>query len=618
MAEVKTVKINVDTKGAVDAMENLSKATHDVSASFEEVYGDLQPLTTRMGEAEDRLYELANAGQTATQEYKDLLKTVGDYRKVQIQTDLAVDSAATTMAQKLGGALGGISAGYSLAQGVMGTFGIESERVEKTLVRIQSAMAISQGVQGLKEAIPTFKQLGTVAMDALKGIRTGIAATGIGVFLVAIGTIVAYWDDIKRAVGGVSKEQERLNAKAQKNVDIQRAKYESLGAQDNILKLQGKSEKEITLMKLNQIQAVIKATKAQLVQQENTKKAEVASEKRNYNILKTIARIGVESVAVGLRIIGAPLDALIATANAVSETLGLGKITSFSINKEITKMTEAASSSIAKLIFDPKETKEKADETIAETKAQLKQLENEAAGFKLTLQEMNKPADTTVKDAGKQVVEQAKAEVNSLKDFEVEKLEIRRASVDKTLEFQKLENEGLKSGLELRLQIRRTERELFQQKKQELMEGAEATAATLGQISKLFGEQTAVGKASAIAEATISTYLSAQKAYDSTIGVPVVGPVLAPINAGLAIAAGIKNIKAITAVKTPNGGGGGSSNVSNNFTSGTQAPSFNVVGNSGLNQLAQIQQTPVQAYVVSGEVTSAQALDRNRIKNATL
>ena len=618
MAEVKTVKINVDTKGAVDAMENLSKATHDVSASFEEVYGDLQPLTTRMGEAEDRLYELANAGQTATQEYKDLLKTVGDYRKVQIQTDLAVDSAATTMAQKLGGALGGISAGYSLAQGVMGTFGIESERVEKTLVRIQSAMAISQGVQGLKEAIPTFKQLGTVAMDALKGIRTGIAATGIGVFLVAIGTIVAYWDDIKRAVGGVSKEQERLNAKAQKNVDIQRAKYESLGAQDNILKLQGKSEKEITLMKLNQIQAVIKATKAQLVQQENTKKAEVASEKRNYNILKTIARIGVESVAVGLRIIGAPLDALIATANAVSETLGLGKITSFSINKEITKMTEAASSSIAKLIFDPKETKEKADETIAETKAQLKQLENEAAGFKLTLQEMNKPADTTVKDAGKQVVEQAKAEVNSLKDFEVEKLEIRRASVDKTLEFQKLENEGLKSGLELRLQIIRTERELFQKKKQELMEGAEATAATLGQISKLFGEQTAVGKASAIAEATISTYLSAQKAYDSTIGVPVVGPVLAPINAGLAIAAGIKNIKAITAVKTPNGGGGGSSNVSNNFTSGTQAPSFNVVGNSGLNQLAQIQQTPVQAYVVSGEVTSAQALDRNRIKNATL
>ncbi len=57
MAEVKTIKIDVDTKQAVNAMENLSKATNDVNKSFEEVYGDLQPLTTRMGEAEDRLYE---------------------------------------------------------------------------------------------------------------------------------------------------------------------------------------------------------------------------------------------------------------------------------------------------------------------------------------------------------------------------------------------------------------------------------------------------------------------------------------------------------------------------------------------------------------------------------
>jgi hypothetical protein len=47
-------------------------------------------------------------------------------------------------------------------------------------------------------------------------------------------------------------------------------------------------------------------------------------------------------------------------------------------------------------------------------------------------------------------------------------------------------------------------------------------------------------------------------------------------------------------------------------------PQFNVVGNNGINQLAQLQQQPVQAYVVSGEETSAQALDRNRVQNATL
>ncbi len=88
-------------------------------------------------------------------------------------------------------------------------------------------------------------------------------------------------------------------------------------------------------------------------------------------------------------------------------------------------------------------------------------------------------------------------------------------------------------------------------------EALQATSATLGQVADLFGRESAAGKAAAIAQATIDTYLSAQKAYTSTVGVPIVGPVLAPINAGLAIAAGIKNIKAITAVKTPGNGGGG-------------------------------------------------------------
>jgi hypothetical protein len=47
------------------------------------------------------------------------------------------------------------------------------------------------------------------------------------------------------------------------------------------------------------------------------------------------------------------------------------------------------------------------------------------------------------------------------------------------------------------------------------------------------------------------------------------------------------------------------------------APKFNIVGSSA-NQLNTLQQQPIQAYVVSGDVTSAQSLDRNRIKNATL
>ena len=69
---------------------------------------------------------------------------------------------------------------------------------------------------------------------------------------------------------------------------------------------------------------------------------------------------------------------------------------------------------------------------------------------------------------------------------------------------------------------------------------------------------------------------------------------------------------------TLEGGGGDFSADTGGGAGEVITPEFNVVGDAGINQLAQLQQQPTQAYVVSGEVTSAQALDRNRVTNATL
>lgn len=91
------------------------------------------------------------------------------------------------------------------------------------------------------------------------------------------------------------------------------------------------------------------------------------------------------------------------------------------------------------------------------------------------------------------------------------------------------------------------------------------------------------------------------------------------ISAGIGIAAsvaaaakGIASLKASAPLDTGGDLGGGGAG------SEPQAPSFNVVGDSGVNQLASLQTQPTQAFVVSGEVTTAQALDRNRVQNATL
>jgi hypothetical protein len=99
-----------------------------------------------------------------------------------------------------------------------------------------------------------------------------------------------------------------------------------------------------------------------------------------------------------------------------------------------------------------------------------------------------------------------------------------------------------------------------------------------------------------------------------------IGPVPNPAGiASLAFAAttSAANIAKIAASKFESTGGGVDT-PSPSISEGAQAPSFNVVGDSGVNQLAQLQQQPTQAFVVSGEVTTAQALDRNRVQNATL
>ena len=134
-------------------------------------------------------------------------------------------------------------------------------------------------------------------------------------------------------------------------------------------------------------------------------------------------------------------------------------------------------------------------------------------------------------------------------------------------------------------------------------------------------------KALSIAETIVSTYAAAQKAFTSqlVIGDPT-SVVRGQIAAAVAVAGGLARVAAISAQKftwsdtnssTPSAAtsaatGGGAS---------VPAPQFNIVGQSGTNQLAagigaQFDQ-PLRAYVVGGDVTTAQQLERQRIRTAT-
>lgn len=72
---------------------------------------------------------------------------------------------------------------------------------------------------------------------------------------------------------------------------------------------------------------------------------------------------------------------------------------------------------------------------------------------------------------------------------------------------------------------------------------------TLNNLSTLLGKESAAGKALAVMQTTMDTYRSATAAYASLAGIPIVGPTLGGIAAGVAVAAGLANVKKITAVK---------------------------------------------------------------------
>ena len=132
-------------------------------------------------------------------------------------------------------------------------------------------------------------------------------------------------------------------------------------------------------------------------------------------------------------------------------------------------------------------------------------------------------------------------------------------------------------------------------------------------IAGALNENSVAAKAALTAEAIMSTYKAATTALDTKPFFP-----LGLIGFATALTTGFSAVKNIVSTKVP-GGGAGVAGVSAAAASPVaQAPAFNVVGQSPLNQIAETlnNQPPTKAYVVSGEVTTAQQLDRNIINES--
>lgn len=184
-----------------------------------------------------------------------------------------------------------------------------------------------------------------------------------------------------------------------------------------------------------------------------------------------------------------------------------------------------------------------------------------------------------------------------------------QAYADATAEKLRLEEDYRQREQTLKDESVLAEENLKQQKLQII-------GSTFGAISDILGANSKAGKAAAIAQAVINSYLGFTEVLASPTTIPEpFGSIQKGVSAASILASGLATVKQITSTKLPQGdvGGGGAPSA---------PPSFNIVGASSENQLAEAiggqQQKPVKAFVVSSDVSSAQSLDRNIIEEASI
>jgi hypothetical protein len=597
--------------------------SNDASKSIKELRQEIEKTTKAVEDLGTQYGENSKEVEAAQKRLANLQDLTNQKQEENTQR---LDNAAKTVSA--------LSAAYGGVQGALELTGLAGEDTIKQLAKIQSALAIGDAVQNLAEfrgaIVSTFTELRTGAVKAFQAVTAGIGATGIGALLLALGGIVAFWDDIKAAVGGVSEEQKKLLADTQADAKAQQDKLSTIDSQDNILKLQGKSEKEILDLKIKQTGEVISATEKQVAQQKIVLQAQLSAEKRNKEILQGI-----------LNFVTAPLQLVIDGVNKVAQVFGKG----FEFN---------VAEKLSGLVFDPKETEKKGQQEIAAIDKTLADLKNKQAGYQLSVQSLNKQTSDAAKANADKLAEEQSARLDKqlqdekkltedllaeydkrrgiankakiLTQKEIAALDAAQAKEDKDKQ-DKINNDRIDGqmkvvatttnfalqGIQQQQEATKNSAEnisavnkwLASEDKKRLDEKVADTQMALDALSAIVDQNSVAGKAIAVAQAIINTYQGATKALGQ-------GGALGFVTAGAVIAAGIMNVKKIVSTKVPSAKGTGS------VQGGAAAPSISAsapiappqpqaqtttLDSQSINALGS--QTS-RAYVVESDVTSSQ------------
>ena len=604
MAQNIVVNLEVDTAGAVTNIDAVEQAITETSDATKSLKAQLRALQIEMQDIDP-----------SDAKFDELSKQAGELKD-------RINDASEAIRNNAGNAFEGLS---NNAQ----TLGSRLLSMDFSGVGA-SAKAMAGNVKNINFKLVTEEVGGMIKGFAQLG--KALLANPIFFIGAAVVAIIANFEELKNLISLTYSEETKAVEAANANLTAQQEKLDAISSQENILKLQGKSEREILMMKIEQTKQVIAAMENTIRLQKAELEAQIAAEERAKSILKGI----INFITMPLRMLAIQIDAIgegLKKIGVVSESFGLEK------------MLDKGVDMVADMVFSPDDVRKKGEETNKALEKQLADAKNQLAGNELALKAMDKKSSDDRKAAReKDAADKKAADEKALKDREAaikKEIEMERWADDEItrmeremMDAQKLrDQEEIEAMREVQRIADEMDAENAAKKKKDLENEKLASEARVQLAADGFGALASltesfagkgkkaqekafkVNKAFQIAQALIQTYQSASAAYASQMAITTPdAPIRAAVAAGIAVASGLAQVAKIRATKfdgggspspSTGGGGGGGGGGLGGGGGGSQGgtPTFNPIDTSFLgNRPAQ---TP-QAYVLAGHVSSAQ------------
>jgi hypothetical protein len=639
MADNVVINLEVNASGAVQNIDAVEAAIVETSEATQSLKAQLRALQVEMQGLDPN-----------SARFQELSKQAGELKDT-------INDTAEAIKNNAGNAFEGLS---NNAQ----TLGSRLLSMDFSGVG-NSAKAMAGNIRGINLKLVTEEVGGMIKGFASLG--KALLANPIFAIGAAVALIIMNFEELKGFVDGVSSAQKESLALAKENVNAAQRELDLIGQSENILREQGKSEREILEMKIARTQAVIDEQKIVIAGLESIQESQIAAAKRNKGFL-----VGI------MNFLQAPLRLILMTIDGIGDSLV--KLGVLEKGFGLAKMLDEGINFLANQVFNPEETEKKGKADIQAAKDQLNNLENQLAGHRQAVKNIDKKARDEANAAAKKQAEKEKEAADKKAAQEKKDAEERLARKERERKAQEetdntrldaeeaLAEEIFQAGLSAQdKELRALDDYYFEKKELAKLYGQDATALlkeeeekkaaiikkyqdeadakqkekdekeaadkkkrqedtvqlaangfqTLSALTDAFEGQSKkaqekafkVRKAASIAQTLISTYQGAMQAYQSQL---IVGDpssvVRGAIAAAFVVATGLANVKKIAAQKFDGGtqGPGPAPSPPSLGGGGSMAggtPTFNPVDMSFINNRPA---QGAQTYVLAGSVSNAQ------------